>query len=254
MGARNHRHKNLHIAFKEVLVIILLSIGLIVGGCKSNNDKRATTDKAEAKNVAAKKPIIVEIVEAKGTKLNKDTLMEIVRQDPLSNLELYKWKNRYIVFGNITEPENLTNKIVQSYPYSEVKVYKDMCYEFDRSKHCENSTLAKKWDNILLTANLVKDSVLQKEYLDYHATQFEKWPEVANGFCNANFQQLLVYRSGRQLMLVISVPTGESLDSLNPKTTENNPRVDQWNALMKKYQEGIEGAKPGETWVFFEKL
>ena len=55
-------------------------------------------------------------------------------------------------------------------------------------------------------------------------------------------------------MLVISIPKGESLDKLNPKTTENNPRVDEWNKIMNKYQEGIEGTKPGETWVFFKKL
>ena len=59
---------------------------------------------------------------------------------------------------------------------------------------------------------------------------------------------------GRQLMLIISIPKGENLDKLNPKTTQNNPRVDEWNALMKKYQSGIEGAKPDETWIFLNKV
>ncbi|WNH09423.1 L-rhamnose mutarotase [Thalassobellus suaedae] len=78
-------------------------------------------------------------------------------------------------------------------------------------------------------------------------------PEVAQGFCNADFQQLQVFKNGRQLMLIISIPKGESLDKLNPKTTENNPRVYDWNALMKKYQTGIKGAKKNETWVFLKK-
>ncbi|MNY53317.1 hypothetical protein D3C86_1890620 [compost metagenome] len=56
------------------------------------------------------------------------------------------------------------------------------------------------------------------------------------------------------MILVISIPKGENLDKLNPKTTENNPRVDEWNALMKKYQTGIEGAKPDETWIFLNKV
>ena len=55
-------------------------------------------------------------------------------------------------------------------------------------------------------------------------------------------------------MLAISIPRGESLDKLNPKTTENNPRVDEWNKLMKKYQEGIEGTKKGEGWVLLKKV
>ena len=55
-------------------------------------------------------------------------------------------------------------------------------------------------------------------------------------------------------MLVISIPKGESLDRLNPLTTKNNPRVDDWNNMMKKYQEGIAGTKKGETWVFFKNV
>jgi hypothetical protein len=77
---------------------------------------------------------------------------------------------------------------------------------------------------------------------------------VSQEFCNADFQRLLVYKNGRQLMLVISIPKGKTLDELNPKTIENNPRVVEWNKIMSKYQEGIEGTKPGETWVFFEQV
>ncbi|WP_293687549.1 MULTISPECIES: L-rhamnose mutarotase [unclassified Spirosoma] len=96
---------------------------------------------------------------------------------------------------------------------------------------------------------MVADPRLLNEYLDYHATQFEKWSKVSDGFFNAQFQQLLLYRNGRQLMLVISIRKHKSLDKLNTKTTENNPRVDGWNTRMKKYQEGISGTSPGEVWV-----
>ncbi|RZK36771.1 MAG: L-rhamnose mutarotase, partial [Hymenobacter sp.] len=113
---------------------------------------------------------------------------------------------------------------------------------------------AGQWNNIILTANLVKDPAKQREYLRYHATQFAQWPEVAQGFCRASFQQLLVFRQGRQLLLVISIPHGESLDELNPKTTENNPRVNDWNRLMQQYQEGLPGTRPGETWVFLQPV
>ena len=54
-------------------------------------------------------------------------------------------------------------------------------------------------------------------------------------------------------MLIISIPKGESLDKLNPLTTKNNPRVDEWNKIMEKYQEGIEGTAKGETWVFLKQ-
>ena len=128
-----------------------------------------------------------------------------------------------------------------------------MFYEFNR-QHCDDKNIAKDWDHILLTCNLVADATLQQEYLNYHATQFERWPEISKGFCNASFQQLLIFKNGRQLVLVISIPKGESLDKLNPKTTENNPKVDEWNKIMGKYQEGIPGTKPKETWVFLKRL
>src|SRR5204863_8249166 len=102
-------------------------------------------------------------------------------------------------------------------------------------QRCSDAKTAGEWEDIILTANLVKDKSMQQEYVNYHAIQFEKWPEVAKGFCNAEFQQLIVLKNGRQLMLVISIPKGKTLDELNPKTTENNPKVDEWNALMKKY-------------------
>ena len=147
----------------------------------------------------------------------------------------------------------LKGKIQKVLPGAEVKVYYDAFYDFNR-KLCVDTTTAMEWEHTILTANLVDDSKLQKEYMKYHATQFEDWPELSKGFCNASFQQLLVYRNGRQLMLVISIPKGESLEKLNPKTWENNPRVNEWNKMMAKYQEGINGAKKGETWVFLEKL
>jgi len=134
-----------------------------------------------------------------------------------------------------------------------MKHYDTPMYLFDRIKHCVDSTVDKPWKDYLLTANLVADTAMQKEYMHYHEVQFQEWPEVAKGFCNADFQQLLVFRNGRKLLLVISIPANKTLDELNPKTEENNPRVVEWNKMMSKYQEGIEGTKQGETWVFLNK-
>jgi hypothetical protein len=55
-------------------------------------------------------------------------------------------------------------------------------------------------------------------------------------------------------MLVISIPKGENLDTLNPLTTKDNPKMDEWNDLMKKYQEGIPGTKRNEVWVFLSPV
>ena len=168
-------------------------------------------------------------------------------------LNVMQWKNRIIVYAVSPNPEQLLKAFKKEYPKVPMVLFANPFYNFNR-KYCSNKVTAKQWDNIILSANLVADPKLQQEYLNYHATQFQKWPEISQGFCNANFQQLLVFKSGRQLMLVISIPKGESLDKLNPLTTKNNPRVDDWNNMMKKYQEGIEETKKGETWVFFKSI
>jgi hypothetical protein len=168
--------------------------------------------------------------------------------------ELYQWKNHLVIYGKMNQPERTKRKLALAFPSLQIKIYDDLVYDFQNFERCKDSKPASDWENIVLTANLVEDEKLQKEYIDYHTTQFEKWPEVAKGFCNADFQQVQVFKNGRQLMLVISIPKGENLDKLNPKTTENNPRVDDWNTLMKKYQTGIEGAKPDETWIFLNKV
>ena len=105
-----------------------------------------------------------------------------------------------------------------------------------------------------MTANLVDNPVLQHEYMRYHEIQFNEWKEVPQGFCNADFQQVLVFKHDRQLMLVISIPEGKTLDELNPKTEENNPRVKEWNSIMSRFQVRIEDAPEGSTWVIFSEI
>jgi hypothetical protein len=195
------------------------------------------------------KPVIVEIV-VKSPTFRFGAFADM-KDYGIKNIQ--QWNNRVAVYANTANPQQLKDRIVKEYPGNQVILFENPFYNFNR-KYCSNKTIAKQWDNIILSANLVKDPKLQQEYLNYHATQFQKWPEVSQGFCNANFQQLLVFKTGRQLMLVISIPKGESLDKLNPLTTKNNPRVNDWNNIMKKYQEGIEGTKKGEVWVFFKEV
>ena len=199
-------------------------------------------------------PIVIELVSGNNQQIDIQQLRKLLVEYKLSPASLYQWQNHYVIFDDVQNGSALKTKLQKAFPRLLIKIYDNLFYKFNRKLHCGNAIIAKEWDHIILTANLVRDVKMQKEYLAYHATQFQKWPEVAKGFCNAGFQQLLVYRNGRQLMLIISIPKGESLDALNPKTTENNPRVDQWNELMKKYQEGIPGTEAGEVWVYLKRV
>lgn len=199
-------------------------------------------------------PSIIEVI-GENEDMPLEELVSICEKHGINTTSLYSWKNHFIVFDFISETaiESIKSEFAATAPTSLVKVYENPFYVFDRSK-CSPDDVAQEWSHTIMTANLVQDTTMQKEYMDYHATQYEEWSEVSYGFCKAGFQQLLMFRNGRQLMLIISIPKGESLDELDPKTTEDNPRVNDWNAIMAKYQEGVDGTMPDEKWVVFNSL
>jgi L-rhamnose mutarotase len=213
--------------------------------------KEKTRHPTQAINRAADKPVIFELIFNDGIP-PPAVLKTFAEENNLKSSAIYSWNNRLVIYTSNLKVESLQQTLKRLNPIT-IKLYEDLIYNFSRTANC-GLDRAKEWDNIILSANLVKDQKLQAEYLDYHKTQFEKWPELSKGFCNAEFQQLAIYKNGRQLMLIISIPKGKNLDELNPKTTENNPKVNEWNAMMKKYQEGIDGTKPNEVWVFFKPL
>lgn len=212
------------------------------------------------KSSKAKLPIneehreVIELVVKEGKQLDLQKLKLLLAANKMDSNTIYQWKNHYLLFDKVQDLGVMQGRLQNNFPDAEVKAYHDMFYEYSKRKHCTDTTTAKEWQHVILTANLVSNKKLQEEYLDYHATQFEKWPDISTGFCKADFQQLLIFKNGKQLVLVISIPKGKTLDELNPRTTENNPKMNEWNKMMGKYQEGIEGTKKGETWVFLEKL
>lgn len=219
---------------KYFLLIIFLS--LLFASCNKH------------KNVQS----IIELVDM-DYRISKSGLIKFCNENNIDKKSVYEWQNHWLIYSHFDNITDFENKIESKYPSLKVNVFKRPFYNFNREK-TTGEKAAEEWENIIMTANLVNDTVLQNQYMEYHRIQFEKWPEISKGFANADFQQVLVYRNGRQLMLVISIPKGKTLDELNPKTTENNPRVVEWNKIMSKYQEGIEDAPKGITWVMFDSL
>lgn len=195
-------------------------------------------------------PVVIQLT---GSNFDISKIKSTLKGFRIIDESYYKWKDHLVIYGKLNQAERVKRKLSRNFPSITVKIYENPLYDFKRLERCDDLEMAPEWDHVILSTNLIDDLRLQEEYMNHHETQFEKWPEVADGFCNASFQQLQVFRNGRQLMVVISIPKGKSLEALNPKTTENNPKVNQWNNLMKSYQTGIKGAKKNETWILFEK-
>lgn len=171
----------------------------------------------------------------------------------LSAVNHYQYKNHYLLEVKNRDLKNSFDRLSLKYPDLIVKTYDRPFYIFDRFSQYGLSK-AKHGKNIIFTANLVNDPKLQDEYLQYHKDQLLKFPGVTKGFCNADFQNLLVFRNGRQLLLIINIPEDKTLEELNPKTEENNPQTIEWNRMMKKYQTGIDDAPMGQAWVEFSSI
>ncbi|TYP95842.1 uncharacterized protein DUF718 [Sphingobacterium allocomposti] len=197
------------------------------------------------------KPVFFQIYDPKGSVSEQEVKAFIAKQggDPT---HVYRWKT-YTIWQTTDElGKKMAGAWLATYPAIAYKVFNNLFYSFDRSQ-CAPDPEPGETDFVLLTAQLVDDKVKQQEYLDAHKNQQKEWPEVARGFCRAGFEEVLLYRNDRQLMLYISFPKGKNFEEIDRLTTEDNPRVLEWNKLMGSYQEGIEGAAANETWIFYKK-
>jgi len=91
-----------------------------------------------------------------------------------------------------------------------------------------------------------KDGNKLKEYLDYHQ---HIWPEVEAGFRKAGFNSIHLYRYEYLLTMIVEIPEGADLDAMGKVAEGYDEKCAAWNRLMATYQEGVEGTKPGQTWV-----
>lgn len=197
-------------------------------------------------------PSIIEMVDEHSS-ISKEEMIRYAEKQGIDKNSLFNWENRWVLYLDENSLGEIKSGLENQFRGLKIKTFAKPFYHFSREKNCSKAS-TEKWSHTIMTSNLVADTQLQDEYMEYHRLQFEEWPEVSNGFCNAFFQQVLLFRNGRQLMLVISIPEGENLDVLNLKTKENNPRVDKWNSIMARYQEGIESTPEDVVWIEFEQV
>lgn len=101
-----------------------------------------------------------------------------------------------------------------------------------------------------LALDLCDDPALIQEYEDYHR---DVWPEIRNSILDSGILSMKIYRFGNRLFMVMDVREDFSFDRKG-KMDAINPKVQEWEALMWKYQRAIPGAKEGEKWVLMDKI
>ncbi|WP_343667532.1 L-rhamnose mutarotase [Chitinophaga sp.] len=101
-----------------------------------------------------------------------------------------------------------------------------------------------------LALDLKNDPVLIAEYEAYHR---EVWPEIKKSILDSGIVNMEIYRIMNRLFMIMEVDETFSFEKKGAADAAN-PKVQEWEALMWKYQQALPVAKPGEKWIFMEKI
>jgi L-rhamnose mutarotase len=101
-----------------------------------------------------------------------------------------------------------------------------------------------------LALDLKNDPVLIAEYEVYHR---EIWPEVRKSILDSGITNMEIYRVMDRLFMIMEVNEQFSFDKKGAADAAN-PKVQEWEALMWKYQQALPLAKPGEKWIMMDRI
>ncbi len=101
-----------------------------------------------------------------------------------------------------------------------------------------------------LALDLKNDPELIAAYDEYHRNV---WPEVLDSIRDSGIVHMEIYRTENRLFMVMEVNDSFSFEQKG-RMDADNPKVQEWEVLMWKYQQAMPTAKPGEKWMLMEKV
>ena len=101
-----------------------------------------------------------------------------------------------------------------------------------------------------LALDLKDDPNLIAEYEAYHQ---RVWPEIVASIRDSGIEKMEIYRTGNRLFMIMETTDAFSFDTKS-MADRSNPKVQDWEALMWKYQQALPGSMPGEKWVLMKKI
>ena len=101
-----------------------------------------------------------------------------------------------------------------------------------------------------LALDLKNDPKLISQYKHYH----EKiWPEITRSIKDSGIDDLEIYLLGTRLFMIMEVNDSFSFEA-KAKADRSNPKVQEWEELMWKFQQSLPQARPGEKWLLMERI
>lgn len=101
-----------------------------------------------------------------------------------------------------------------------------------------------------LTLDLIDDPKSIAEYRQHHKAI---WPEILASIKDSGISIMDIYLHANRLFMIME--TTDSFTFYGKSVRDSaNPIVQEWEALMWKYQQALPTAQPGEKWVLMDKI
>jgi L-rhamnose mutarotase len=96
----------------------------------------------------------------------------------------------------------------------------------------------------VLALDLQEDPALIATYEKYHQ---QVWPEVRESIRYAGIVEMEIYRWETRLFMIMEVDDTFSFEK-KAALDASNPKVQEWEELMWKFQKALPGIAPDEKW------
>ena len=99
---------------------------------------------------------------------------------------------------------------------------------------------------------MVDDPALIAEYEHWHKSE-NAWPEIKKSIVDSGITNMEIYRTGNRLFMIMD--TDDDFRFENKAAMDaSNPKVQEWEAFMWKFQKPIPWAKENEKWILMDKI
>lgn len=103
---------------------------------------------------------------------------------------------------------------------------------------------------ICYACDLKDNPELIQQYIEYHQ---EVWPEIKASIRDAGIINMEIFQVFNRLFMIMEVNETYD-DGIKAKMDAENPKVQEWENLMWKFQQSLPNAEKGEKWVRMQKI
>lgn len=101
-----------------------------------------------------------------------------------------------------------------------------------------------------LALDLKNDPQKIDAYIKHHK---QVWPEINQSIKASGFQSAEIFHTGNRLFMILEVDESFSFER-KATLDANNPKVQEWEALMWDFQQALPNTPPDTKWVLMDKI